>query len=257
MLQITSLLILFFLLAQVIGLFVIQSYYKEETLPLSLERPVLEEDTSYWYLLVAIGIGTVLALVLAKFKAMKLWRVWFFISVVLTLTIAFAAFMPDELAFGLAFIFGALKIFRPNPIIHNATELFIYAGLAGLFVPLLGLKSIVILLLVISLYDVIAVWKTRHMVSMAKFQTKSKIFAGLHLKYRKGREAILGGGDIGFPLMFAGVVLKLGWYHALFVVGFTTLALALLFFYSQKGKFYPAMPFLTIGCFAGFLLSLI
>ena len=36
-----------------------------------------------------------------------------------------------------------------------------------------------LLLALISVYDVIAVFKSKHMVSMANFQTESKVFAGL------------------------------------------------------------------------------
>jgi len=71
-------------------------------------------------------------------------------------------------------------------------------------------------------------------------------------KIKKIRVAVLGGGDIGFPLMFAGVVLKtFGIGYALIIPPFATLALAGLFFYSKKDRFYPAMPFLSIGCVAG------
>jgi len=35
----------------------------------------------------------------------------------------------------------------------------------------------------------------------------------------------------------------------------TTLALFSLFMYAKKNKFYPAMPFLTAGCFIGFLIA--
>jgi len=256
-LQITLVLLALFFTAQLIGLSVVKSYFKEEALPYNIERPEIEEETSYIYLIVALFFATVIALVLAKFRAIKLWKFWFFVSVVLTLTIAFGAFLPDAVALAIAFVLALVKIFKQNIFFHNLSELFIYAGLAGLFVPLLNLASITILLVVISLYDVIAVWKTKHMVGMAKFQTKAKIFAGLHINYGKGKEAILGGGDIGFPLMFAGVALKAGWIHALFVIIFTTLALALLFFLSKKDRYYPAMPFLTIGSFIGFLLSLL
>lgn len=256
-LKVTFLLIILFFLAQLIGLGVVNNYLKEESLPYNIERPEIEEETSYIYLTVAIIIATLIALLLARLQALKLWKFWFFVSVTLTLLIAFGAFLPELIALLLALILALLKIFRRNEFIHNFTELFIYAGLAGLFVPILNLTSVIILLVIISLYDMVAVWKTKHMISMAKFQTKAKIFAGLHLTYSKGKEAILGGGDIGFPLMFAGVALKAGFYHALLVIIFTTIALSLLFFFSRKNRFYPAMPFLTIGCFTGFLVSLI
>ena len=52
-------------------------------------------------------------------------------------------------------------------------------------------------------------------------------------------------------------ILKKSLYHAVFVVLFTTLALALLLIYSKKDKFYPAMPFIAVGCFVGYLVTLI
>lgn len=109
-----------------------------------------------------------------------------------------------------------------------------------------------------SIYDAIAVWKTRHMVSLAKFQTRSKLFAGLYVKYDKKKEAILGGGDIAFPLLFAGVVLKVaGLLPASIVVLTTTLSLMLLLMLGKKNTYYPAMPFLFIGCFTGALISIL
>jgi len=79
--------------------------------------------------------------------------------------------------------------------------------------------------------------------------------------------AILGGGDIIFPIITAGVVLKTkvdlwglkpfvgGFMPALFVIAGATLGLAYLFFSAEKKKFYPAMPFITAGIFAGIILS--
>ena len=64
--------------------------------------------------------------------------------------------------------------------------------------------------------------------------------------------AILGGGDVVFPIILAGVVLfTLGLIQAILISIGATIALATLFFFSQKGKFYPAMPFITAGLLAG------
>ena len=63
--------------------------------------------------------------------------------------------------------------------------------------------------------------------------------------------AILGGGDVIFPIILAGVVFNtLGLLQALIISIGATLALAFLFYISKKGKFYPAMPFISVGCFA-------
>jgi len=72
----------------------------------------------------------------------------------------------------------------------------------------------------------------------------------------KARIAVLGGGDIGFPLIFAGVVLKeWGLLPSLIIPIFALIALAGLFYFSKEKKFYPAMPFISAGCFVGLLVS--
>jgi len=81
----------------------------------------------------------------------------------------------------------------------------------------------------------------------------------------KIKNAILGGGDIAFPLLFGGVILKelvsseqfitnpiLTYIEALIVPFFVSIALLWLFMKAEKDKFYPAMPFVTIGCFVGY-----
>ncbi len=282
--KITLILILIFLAAQVVGLAITNKYVKTrvteageivvekiEPLPYRIERPEVEEKTSFVYILIAILIATTLILLLMKFKKVSWWRLWFFLAVLLTLSIAFSAFMPNNIAGFLALILTYLKIYRPGLIIQNLTEIFVYAGLAAIFVPIMNLFAAFMLLLIISVYDFIAVRKTKHMIKLAKFQAKSKIFAGLIIPYKipkkvKGRAkvekanvktAILGGGDIGLPLLFAGVAMKsLGFSKALVISLFATAALSYLLFKSEKGRFYPAMPIISVGCVIGYLVVL-
>jgi len=68
--------------------------------------------------------------------------------------------------------------------------------------------------------------------------------------------AILGGGDVIFPIIAAGVMLKtLGLFSAIFVIIGAAIGLSYLLFFSEKKKFYPAMPFISAGIFAGIGLS--
>jgi len=271
---ITLILVFLFIASHIIGLFIIKNYLpQEKSLPLGIEKPQFNEKTSYIPIAISLLLATLLALLLIRLSALRLWKLWFFLSIFLTLTVAFTAFIQEIVAVTLALIFSILKIFKSNVFIHNFTELFVYGGLAAIFVPVLSLWSITILLLIISVYDMIAVWKTKHMISMAKFQAKSKIFAGLFVPYtpkseisekitakvkttkKVYREAILGGGDIAFPLLFSGVILKTyGFLPALILSLSAAIALMILFLIAEKKKFYPAMPFLSIGCFAGYFL---
>ena len=265
--SITIILVALFLVSHVIGLLVIKHYLPESSeLPLGIQKPQLESNTSFIPIFIMIIVATIIALFLMKFEAMRLWKFWFLISVFVTLVVSFSSFLNSIIAIIAAVIFAIWKTFKPNIYIHNFTELFIYGGLAAIFVPVLSPISIIILLVLISIYDMIAVWKTKHMVSMAKFQTKSKMFVGLLVPYKKTKEnkkiksekvseAILGGGDIAFPLMLSGVVLKtFGFIPALIISLSASLGLILILILAKKGKFYPAMPFISAACFIGYFI---
>jgi presenilin-like A22 family membrane protease len=276
-----------FLVAQLIGLFIVSRYIDYQALketgkityselPLKFERPEVPEKTSFVYIMVAILIGTILALVLIRFQQKVIWKLWFLLAVFITLNVAFKPFVAAQVATFAAIVFSIWKTFFPNFYVHNLTELFIYGGLAAIFVPILNVFSAILLLIFISAYDAYAVWKSKHMIKLAQFQTKSKMFAGVVIPYKlpkmkvpkpskkiKVRSAILGGGDIGFPLLFAGVMFKeliltntasVAFAKVLIIPAFATIALGWLLFKAQQDKFYPAMPTISLGCFIGFIL---
>lgn len=283
--KVTFFLLSVFFLAQLVGLKVVDNYLDREAtlktgvvayknLPYQIERPDIKPEMSVWFIFAAIIIGTGILLLMMKFGKVDLWRIWFFFSVLVTLSISLFSFIHSQLvsflaAFGLAF----WKAFRPNVIIHNLTEVFIYGGLAAIFVPIMNVAAASVLLIVISAYDMFAVWKSRHMVSLARFQTDANVFAGFYvpdgkpsgqLKLKKSRQsqlsvssggkgAVLGGGDIGFPLIFAGVVMKqAGFMHALVIPFAAAVALLGLLVLGEKNRFYPAMPFISAACFIGY-----
>ena len=275
----TLILLATFLLAQFIGIAILYQYIdpakSAETgriefkdLPIG-ERPPVEEKTSFFPIILAVLIGTAFLFFLMKYNLTWIWKFWFLLAAFFALTIAGDAFLPTAAAFALGAVFSIWKVFRPNVFVHNITELFIYGGLAAIFVPLFNMFSVIILLILISAYDAYAVWKSKHMITLAKSQAKAKIFAGLMLPYqlekgvkihkpkpgvkmkmKKVRMAILGGGDIGFPLIFAGVVLKeLGLWQSLIIPFGALLGLGMLLWKGKENKFYPAMPFISAGCF--------
>src|SRR3989344_3784489 len=191
-------LVLFFFIAQFMGLLIINHYIDHkktvetkavawQPLPYNLERPEIKnESVSFIYITMAILIGTILVLLLIRFNKPFIWKLWFFATVWLTLSIAFAAFINNVIAAILALVISVLKLYRPNVVIQNMSEIFIYGGLAAIFVPIINLFAAFMLLIVISMYDFIAVYKTKHMIKMAEFQSKSRVFAGLFIPYEKG-----------------------------------------------------------------------
>ncbi|MGV8168526.1 MAG: presenilin family intramembrane aspartyl protease [Candidatus Nanoarchaeia archaeon] len=297
-----------FVLSQVLGLYLlslsVQGVVKTET-PSGTEyttvytntsigeRPEVEGYGTLVYIVIGVIVGTVLLLLIARYNKMTFWKVWFFLAAWMTMSISVGAMLGENLfwiswlvAAGLAF----LKLKYPHPIIHNLTELLMYAGIAVLLAPILSVIVAIILLILISIYDAYAVWKSKHMITMAEFTKKSNLFPGLSLTYTKkkdktvilsnvkpaakeqktketksktkARTGILGGGDVVFPLLFSGAV-----FTHLLEKGFTNLqalsyasiislgaavALFLLFYFGRKERYYPAMPFITAGCLFGF-----
>ena len=273
-LQVTLILLTFFLLAQGIGLGVIYNYIDHDQsvdgetifkdLPIG-ERPKIQHNYFYLYVIPVVVLGTMLVLFLLRNKLTWIWRVWFLTAIAIALVISFYSFMPAIIATVLGITLAIWRIFKPNFWVQNLTELFVYGGLAAIFVPLFSVITISILMVIIAIYDAYAVWKSKHMITLAKEQTKAKVFAGLYIPYtmklpsnkpsrsKKGvRTAILGGGDIGFPLIFAGVVMKeLGIWQSMIIPFFALVGLAFLLWRSDEKKFYPAMPFIGAGCFIG------
>lgn len=307
-LKITFILLGMFIITQFIGVYVVDYYSSVKViqgnvkevaspdLPFGLETPELkntgEFNLALTMIMFSFMIAVFLLLFLTKFNAEFFIKLWFFFVIVIALGIFFNTILPDVkykivylLAISLPLSF--IKIYKREFLTHNITELFIYPGIAAVFVPLLNIYTIIALLIIISIYDIWAVWHSGIMQKMAKYQiNKLNIFSGFFIPYaskkvkeklkmmksgvkslklKKGIKvnvAILGGGDVVFPIITAGVMLKtLGLFSALLVVVGATLGLGYLFFFAEKKKFYPAMPFISAGIFAGiglsYLLSLI
>ena len=292
-----------FLVTQLIGLAVIYSYtpiiqqveingtlqnITVNPLPYGLEPPEVEKEISLLSIIFAFIIAVFFVFLLTKLKAALFIRLWFFVVVIIVLAITFNAllswfisykFYPEIISLLIALPLAIYKIFKRNLIVHNITELLIYPGIAVVFVPLLNTWTIITLLIIISVYDIWAVWHSGFMQKMAKYQINElKLFAGFFVPYlnKKQRElvreakakksklkksmkvnlAIVGGGDVVFPIITAGVIFRtLGLLPALIVSLCATISLFILFVFAKKGKHYPAMPFITAGLLVGIGLA--
>ena len=305
-LSITTLLLGMFLLTQFIGLFVVNAYAPtteslrnaetgeielvqvEHPLPFGLENSNENAAQNFISIIFAFFFAFAIIFFLIKYKWRYIIKGWFFLVISLALAISFVAIFtgfitsPTTLALVLAVPLAFLKIFKPNVFVHNITELLIYPGIAAVFVPILTPLSIIVLLFIISIYDMWAVWKSGIMQKMAQFQMEElKIFGGFLIptasakvkgqikkikeKYKdkkipikvknkkfKVNIAILGGGVVIFPIITAGVFYRsFGMAAALSIIFGAFIGLTYLFAVTKKGKAYPAMPYITAGILLG------
>jgi len=289
-----------FIVTQFIGLYVVNYYSPVKVidgvsievgapdLPFGMESPAIENESDYFSkilpsLIMAFVIAICLLFFLTKFDFSSILKFWFFGVVVLSLSISLIAIFPylndiTWVAILISLPFAFLKIFRRNLIVHNITELFIYPGIAAVFVSILDIRTAIVLLVLVSIYDMWAVWKSGIMQKMAKYQMeKVGVLAGFFIpsyskkvknKIKKMSKkdlkklkvkvnvAILGGGDVVFPIIASGVVLKTwGFLPAVCVIIGATLGLGSLFTLAEKKKFYPAMPFISAGIFLGMVVG--
>jgi presenilin-like A22 family membrane protease len=339
--RVTLIIVSMFLISQLLGLMILNSYdiyygktaeqegvvqpeasFIHETVPPQVEiKTALDVTQIMISIIVAVALATFLFLLLSKIKITMIFKLWFTIVVFICLTLSFSLFiypwiggefitisgksvsLAEFLAIPLAAIFTYYKIFKRNLIAHNFSEIFIYPGLAVVFLPFVNLIVAALLLVAISIYDMWAVWKSKHMIKLAKFQINHlKLFTGFFFPYvskkelakvqqvkalekkkirelkKKGKVdkkklekemekelkklnvkaqvAALGGGDVAFPLIFAGAVMFAyeSAFAALLIVLGSAAGLLYLLYKSEKGKFYPAMPFISAGCFLGLFL---
>jgi presenilin-like A22 family membrane protease len=298
-LRIVILLLLMFLTTQLIGLAVADVYAtNNDNIPFGMSPPSdVNPTTSLISIIFAITFAVLLMFVLMRFRTELLLRLWFFFVIIIAIGITanalfikstistisinlllFNVSLSSLISVLIALPLAYLKVFKRNILIHNITELMVYPGIAVIFIPLLSIWTAVLLLGLISVYDIYAVWHAGFMQKMAKYQIKNlKVFAGFFVPYLgkkemdilnstpqnklKGKKikvnvAILGGGDVVFPIILAGVILRaMGILSALLVTLGAVLGLLYLFYVSKKGKFYPAMPFISAGCILGLLVA--
>jgi presenilin-like A22 family membrane protease len=290
--KITLILLAMFVVTQFIGIYVVHHYANPDNkLPYGMQNPEIQNESDFYTsflpsIVIAFVFAILLLILLTKFKLSVVLKVWFFIVILIALGIFLTSVLPNWkyaswIALAIALPFALIKVFQRNFIVHNLTELVIYPAIAAVFVPLLNLWTIIFLLVLISVYDMWAVWRSGIMQKMAKYQINElKIFSGFFVPYISKKQkaqlikikkenpkklnttkikaniAILGGGDVVFPIIASGVAFaKFGFFGALFVIIGATLGLGYLMLVGEKKKFYPAMPFITVGIFLGIIAA--
>jgi len=183
---------------------------------------------------------------------------------------------PLPLIFIFVSIFWWLK--KPSVLIQ---DLLIILGIAGTG-SILGLSlnplMVIALLIIFSIYDFIAVYKTKHMIKMAKEMIESRAILALVIPpnifgFRDslekigyppervgGKFLILGGGDVVFPLLFSVSLIPSGIFNSLIVAIFSLIGLfaGFWFFISQKTRQpIPALPPIALFSIIGFFITLI
>ncbi len=253
-----------FLVTQVIGL-----YVGTELISIELERQGIVNDNpddpvnSVGLFVYILAFTAVLLIILKFYKGDLLFKVLESILVFLTSLIVFGFVFPEE--FGLiALILPVILvvsrwIFRKNLLLRNTASVLAAAGAGPLIGYNLGIIPVALFLVILAGYDIIAVFYTKHMVSLAKGITKKNLAFTFALP-TKEHQFELGTGDMVIPLVFAVSILvettknfslDFALISPAMVLWGSLVGLLLTIHYSSKnvGKALPALPLQTVIMF--------
>lgn len=230
-----------------------------------------------WSDIIFLAIVVLFFLLASRYK--KIGRISFRIFLVLvvfsgTQIVAGSLFLPPiDLLFTLAVIL--IFVFVKNVISHNLGVLLGIAGIGSVLGLSISPKTAVVIMIILSFYDIIAVYVTKHMVRMAKDMMDAGAIFGFIIPaeargfFSKRHEAhsqigerfmILGSGDVGLPVILASSMLQHSVAGAVIVSVFSLIGLFathLIFINQRERKAMAALPPITIMSVVGYFIALI
>lgn len=231
-----------------------------------------------YFLGVVILLGIILFFIPVS-KIKFLLRILFGVLYAWGLVVILGLALPGAVAIAIGVAIALLWLFLPLVWLQNLLLLFTLVSVGAIFGTLLPPWTLVWLLLAISVYDIVAV-SLGYMMWLAKKLSESDTLPAfilpqnfrdwnLNLKGDSIRRlfesenaerdfSLLGGGDIGFPLIFVASVISFwGLSAALVVAGASLIGLIFAFLlqiFLMKGKPLPALPPICFITILGFLL---
>jgi presenilin-like A22 family membrane protease len=235
----------------------------------------LEPTASPWWLFVAyFAAATVFILIFIRFSRRGVFLIFFFaLSLFVGMQIVAGFILPPILSVAVPLALTAAYFLNPSVWLHNIILTVSIAGIGGLLGLNFNPRGVVVILALLALYDFWAVYKTRHMVKMAKAFMKESVIpaiilpsgaGGLKTRVKEAKPGgnfyLLGSGDLFFPLLLASSALSEGFLNAVFVGAFSLFGLFIthfIFVFQEKRAPMPALPPIAAMGILGLLFSLI
>lgn len=214
--------------------------------------------------------GAAVMIVLIRVFGLHLivFRLMEFVLIATSSSIVFYAFL--RLAFGyeasmllgigMGLAFSGTKVFLPA--LKNPAAILATAGVGVVFGVSLGILPVIIFLILLSIYDYLSVFATKHMVELADFVVKKDLAFTVTARApppRPGapeRRIDLGTGDLIAPIMMEVSALTFNPAATVFVFAGAVVSMGLfLFLVSKKRMVLPALPPIVLGMIVFLLLG--
>jgi len=225
----------------------------------------------FYFLLTTFLILFIIKFVKFKMGKGMIFKTFFILGVSLGGLIMLEPCLPEPLPLIFILILIFLWFQKPSILVQ---DFLIVLGIAGTG-SLLGLSmnplTVIALLIIFSIYDWISVYKTKHMVKMAKEMIEHRAILALVVPpnisgFREnlievqpgGKFLILGGGDIVFPLLFCASLVPQGILSPLIVAIFSLVGLFVgfyIFSHQKTRQPIPALPPIALFSIFGYFLT--
>lgn len=229
---------------------------------------------SWWQFLLAFGIGTAVILGLIRIMHGGLFlRIFFLLALFSGTLITLNLFLSDIWSLIISSLLVISYSFYSYVWFHNLILVLTLPGIAAVLGASLSPYTAVVLLIFMSVYDYIAVYKTKHMVKMAKAMIAGRaIFAMIYPEHWHGfkmrvNEAhpgegfmMLGTGDFVFPIIMATSAYTISAVAAWIVLAFSLFGLLLMhiiFSLQKVRRPMPALPPLAAFAIIGFFVAIL
>ncbi len=276
------------MIALFVGLNMLVAGLREEVL-------IPETGQGVSFFLVSIAISTLLIIVLLKYLKKRFFFKFLFGYLIFSgaytvFGVSIEYFFPalaaykffgwyliELMALVLALALAIGRQLYPIVWLQNLALMLALGGVAPMLAMFFTTTTIILVLVLASVYDYIAVFKTKHMVSMFQelmakdaplalvIPEKGDVFGRVdhRIVHRKGdgerRYMLLGTGDLAFPTIFlVSVFAEYGMVSSLFVMAGSLIGLHFDQWWVEKNeKPMPALPAIAAASIAMFLFSLL
>jgi len=243
-----------FLITECLGLFVAVSLFQQ-----GFQQPPFSEDVNDignaigLFAMILVMTGFILIVLKLK-KERKLLIIMETLAVFSTAILVLSAFIKnnDAVVILLAILLIVMRnIDRENIAVRNISGIIAIAGAGALLGISIGIMPILLFIIILAVYDIIAVYKTKHMVEIGQAVTKQNFAFTIAMPTKKHKFE-LGNGDLVIPLMVASSIMATGTFvnnnlvaALALIASFIGLCISI-YLVSEKKVPMPALPPQTV-----------
>lgn len=263
----------FFIIAQVLGIFTGIVILRDITRNPYVSDLVVTSDAdnpanAFVFITYILVAAAGMIVFIRFFKNEMVFRIMEFLLISSASSIVFYSFLrfvagyeeSTLISIAVALAFSSARVFMPS--LKNAAAILATAGVGVIFGISLGIFPLIVFLVLLSIYDFLSVFATKHMVEMANFIVKQDLAftvtarAPPKRRGEKEQRIDLGTGDMIAPIMLEVSVFPFSPVASLFVFIGAVVSLGLFLSLVWKKKMVlPALPPIVLGMVVSLLIG--